>query len=187
MPPLVSPLMNARLQLSRTRGFTLIELMTAIVVLGVLLGIGVPSFTSAMRNNQIAAQSASLVQALNLARSESVKRGVRVSVCAAASLAQANDNCSTIGSWSNGWIAFSDDFGTAGVIEASDVVIQRWPPVTSGVQLIMANPAVTFTRTGRAEFQRQFTVTKTGCTDDQQRRIDVNISGRVGLRRETCA
>lgn len=168
----------------RPHGFTLLELMTAIAVLAVLFGLGIPAFASITRNSQIAAQSAGLVQALTLARSEAVKRGVRVSVCASGGA----NVCAGAATWNNGWIVFADDFGAAGVIDVNDVPIQTWPGSNAGVQLTMpvAAPAVTFARTGRAEFARTFKVTKPGCTSDQQREIDVSISGRIRLKREVC-
>lgn len=168
---------------SYQRGVTLIELMTAAIVLAVLLGIGVPAFTNIIRANQIATQSNNLVAALTLARSEALKRGVRVSVCGAAAAA---NTCETTNNWSRGWILFEDDFGSAGVIDASDEILQVWPAPTNGVTFVPSAPAVTFARTGRAEFARSFTVTKTGCSGDQQRSISVDLSGRVGLTRTSC-
>jgi type IV fimbrial biogenesis protein FimT len=168
----------------RERGVTLIELMTAVVVLAILLGIGVPSFRSIMRENQIAAQSNNLLASLTLARSEAIKRGVRVSVCAA----NANgNNCAGTASWGNGWILFADDFGSAGAIDASDTILQRWPAAADGVVLASEDASVTFARTGRAEFARSFIITKQGCTGQQLRTIDIGASGRVNLRRQDCS
>jgi type IV fimbrial biogenesis protein FimT len=165
-------------------GFTLLELMTAVAVTAILLTIGVPSFTSIMRNNQIAAQSANLVQALNLARSEAIKRGIRVSVCPAAAGGNA---CVATPTWSNGWVVFTDDFGAAGgTMEPGDIPIQNWPALTSGVQIATTAPSVTFTRMGRAEFSQTFAVSKSGCSGDQKRDIAVGISGRIGLQRSAC-
>src|SRR5262245_55462328 len=96
-------------------GFTLLELMAAVAVFAVLLGVGVPAFTDVIRNNQISTASSDLVSALALARSEAMKRGVRVSICAAAT----QDTCATgeaAKNWSTGWIVFTDDFGGAGTM-----------------------------------------------------------------------
>ncbi|MGH8175841.1 MAG: GspH/FimT family pseudopilin [Steroidobacter sp.] len=172
--------------IDRQRGVTLLELMTALAVLAILMGVGVPAFNNIVRNSQIAAQSAGLVQALNLARSEALKRGVRVSVCAAA--ASGND-CGAAAAWNNGWIVFADDFGAAGVIDPADLpfIIQNWPAQASGVQITIAQPSVTFTRMGRAEFARTFTVSKSGCSGDQRRQIGVATSGRIGLQHLPCS
>lgn len=163
------------------RGVTLLELMTAVAVLAILAGIGVPAFTSMMRNNRLAAESNNLVQALTYARSEAVTRGVRVSVCAA----EDPNTCSGEGDWSGGWIVFTDDFGAAGEIDPSDVVIMNWP-AAAGVQITSTGEAVTFTRTGRAEFAQGFGITKAGCTQKQRRSIGVAASGRVTLAHTSC-
>lgn len=166
------------------RGFTLLELMTGIAVMGILLVIAVPSFSSIMRNSQIAAESGNLVAALTLARSEAIKRGVRVSACAATADQTA---CDTTGKWDNGWLVFEDNFGAAGVLDPSDVLVQSWGAPAEKVSITTTALAVTFSRQARAEFAETFTVTKPGCTSDQRRQISVDISGRVGLKRIACS
>lgn len=166
----------------RPHGFTLLELMTAIAVLGILLAIGVPAFSNITRANQIAAESNNLLAALTIARSEAVKRGVRVSVCAAATAA----TCDAGVNWGNGWIVFEDDFGSAGVLDASDIPLQVAPRLASGVTIMGTASAVSFARTGRAELASSFDVTKSGCTGTQRRTLTVDLSGRVGLARVAC-
>ena len=55
-------------------GFTLVELMISVLLVAVLLGIGVPSFRTLIDNQRLRAVSADLRIALNIARSEAVKR-----------------------------------------------------------------------------------------------------------------
>ena len=64
------------------RGFTLWELMTSLAVIGILLGIGVPSLMELQRNMAITSAANDLVSALLAARAEAVKRQVPVTVCA---------------------------------------------------------------------------------------------------------
>ena len=84
------------------QGFNLLELMTAVAVLGILLGLGVPSFTQMIRNNRVVANTNELVVALSAARSEAVKRGLPTSVCARN--AATSDVCrtGTANNWSSG-------------------------------------------------------------------------------------
>lgn len=60
--------------INSSSGFTLIELMISVLVVAVLLGIGVPSFRTLIDNQRLRAVSADLRIALNMARSEAVKR-----------------------------------------------------------------------------------------------------------------
>jgi type IV fimbrial biogenesis protein FimT len=165
------------------RGVTLLELLTAIAVLGVLTAVGVPAFQNIMRNNQISAGSSNLVMALSLARSEAVKRGMRVSVCAAATAA---NTCAAGPNWANGWLVFVDDFGGLGTVDANDEPLQSWPGPSPGVVVNTAAQSVTFNRRGRAAFARSFNLLKSGCTGDQQRVINIALSGRVSLTKIAC-
>lgn len=56
------------------KGFTLIELMIAITVLGVLLVLGLPSFVEMIQNTQIRTAAEGILDGLQIARSEAVRR-----------------------------------------------------------------------------------------------------------------
>ncbi len=56
------------------KGFTLIELMIAITVLGVLLGLGLPAFVETIQNLQVKTAAESILDGLQVARSEAVRR-----------------------------------------------------------------------------------------------------------------
>lgn len=56
-----------------TRGFTLIELAIAITVLAVLLALGIPSFTEWIQNTQVRNAAESVLNGLQVARSEAVR------------------------------------------------------------------------------------------------------------------
>jgi type IV fimbrial biogenesis protein FimT len=152
-------------------------------VLAILLGLGVPAYNDTIRNNQIAASSADLMSALSLARNEAMKRGLRVSVCPANNA----DACTAGTDWSNGWIVFEDNFGASGVMNDGDMPLQSWAAPARGVTVVSAHAtAVSFTKRARAGTAQQFTVTKAGCTGNQQRRIDVSAAGRIGITRRNC-
>jgi type IV fimbrial biogenesis protein FimT len=62
----------------RQQGVTLIELMVTLAILVILATIGMPSFTSFLRNTELRSSSESVYQGLQLARAEAVRRNVRV-------------------------------------------------------------------------------------------------------------
>jgi type IV fimbrial biogenesis protein FimT len=86
--------------LLRCRGFTVIEILVVIGIVGILAAIAAPSFTDLMRKNRLASASSAMQVSLNLARSEAIKRGFDARVTVAA-----ND---TAGAWVNGWTVFAD-------------------------------------------------------------------------------
>lgn len=87
------------------RGFTLIELMVAIVVLAVMLGIGVPSFRDAAVGSRVSSYANDLVASVQLARSEAIKRNAAVTLCASSD----GENCEDEGGWEVGWIIRAAD------------------------------------------------------------------------------
>lgn len=62
------------------RGFTIIEVMIALVVLGVLVGLGAPSFFGFLQNQQIRAATEATLNGLQLARAEAVRRNLAVQI-----------------------------------------------------------------------------------------------------------
>jgi type IV fimbrial biogenesis protein FimT len=94
------------------RGFTLWELMTSLAVIGILLGIGVPSLMELQRNMAITSAANDLVSALLAARAEAVKRQVPVTVCASPNPLAAAPACSPTGAGTNGgFVVWVDENG----------------------------------------------------------------------------
>jgi type IV fimbrial biogenesis protein FimT len=77
-------------------GFTLLELIVAISIAGILMALAIPSFSDMIRNNRLTTYTNELVTALNIAHSEAIKRGQQVVVR------------KTGANWENGWQVFVD-------------------------------------------------------------------------------
>ena len=65
------------------RGFTIIEIMVVIAIMGVLLTIAAPSFVTFTATQKVKTASFDLYAAMMFARSEAIKRKVNVTVSAA--------------------------------------------------------------------------------------------------------
>ena len=85
-------------------GFTLPELMTAMAVLVIVAAIALPSYRTIIRSAHLTTQIHNFDAALNLARSEAVKRGMSVSLCPSTDQA----TCTSSTKWEQGWIVFVD-------------------------------------------------------------------------------
>lgn len=79
--------------------------MVTLFIASFIVTMAVPSFTLTIQNNRLTTQGNDFVSALNLARTESIKRGVRVAVCKSADASTCDT--STTG-WEQGWIVFMD-------------------------------------------------------------------------------
>lgn len=65
--------------LTRThRGFTIIEMMIAIAIMSMLLALALPNFSIFLQNTQIKNAGESVLQGLNLARAEALRRNAAV-------------------------------------------------------------------------------------------------------------
>ena len=104
--------------------------MITVTMIGILLGLAVPAFKEAIRNNRIVAQNNEFISALNYARSEAIRRSDTVSVCSSTN----GTGCSTTTNWSTGWITFLD-LNANGILDGAEAVMQTSPPVMPGITL----------------------------------------------------
>lgn len=107
----------------RENGFTIIELMIAMVVLALLLAAAAPMFNNLIKNNRMISEVYALRATFNNARSEAMARRTDVTVC------RSNDGSTCTahtpaGSWSEGYIAFSDD-DSDGALDPNEVFFSK--------------------------------------------------------------
>lgn len=88
---------STRMPSVRNAGFTLIELMTTVTVSGVLLAIAIPAFTNFVATSRLADQTNELIGALNMGRSEAIRRNRNVTFCRAAT--NVSTTCIGAGNW----------------------------------------------------------------------------------------
>jgi type IV fimbrial biogenesis protein FimT len=111
-----NPAMRTSLSFHRhLAGFTLIELMVTLSLVAILAMLAVPSFNGAIASNRLSSATNEVYISLVQAKSEAVRRGQRITVCASAN----GTSCSNDGNgWNTGWITFVD--GTRGNVVSVD-------------------------------------------------------------------
>lgn len=175
------------------RGYTIIELMLGITVMSILLAVAVPSFLDTVRRNRLVAHNNEFISGLNLARSEALKRGGSVTVCASADQA----TCSGVTDWSTGWIVFSD-LDADGDKDPDPDGDPTTPDGDGMLQTMGAGPPeytlnatnrgfVRFGPSGTAAAGLEvFNLVRTGCVGNYARRISVSMVGRVSTTTVAC-
>lgn len=114
------------------RGFTLIELMITIAIVGVLMALAVPALTQMVATKSVASQADEFASALRFARSEALKRSSPVTLCRNSGTLAAPTCATVAGDWNSGWVVFVDR-DTAGTIDTVTSATQR-PDQTLRVQ-----------------------------------------------------
>ena len=111
-------------------GFSLIELLVVMTILSVLLVVSLPNFQNMIESSGTNSQAKLFLTTLNLARSEAIKRGGNVAICASTDGADCDEDA-----WGEGWIVFfdanDDANGLTGSVDANDTLIRVFDSVGS--------------------------------------------------------
>ncbi len=98
-----------------SRGFTLLELMVALAVFAILIGIAVPGFASMIDQQRMSTGLNNLGLSLSVTRQEAVRMNRTLT------LAPLN------GDWNQGWVIFVDK-NNDGSVDAGETILRDVPP-----------------------------------------------------------
>ena len=126
------------------RAFTLIEVLVTIAIAGILLALAAPSFVATTQKMRALGEANGFANDLQFARSEAIKQGQPVSLCASAD----GTSCLLTGTWHQGWIVFSDPLGTLAVTSSGILRIQKTWTNSDTFQDAVPTASITFGREG---------------------------------------
>lgn len=145
----------------RHRGFTLVELIVTIALIAIIAAITLPSFNQVTLGGKLSSIANAFVGSAQLARSEAIKRGAAVTLCASSDGASCGD------SWSAGWVVLAggnpilvQDALANGFVLSGDVTTIVFQP--SGVGSTAANLTVCRSSPTVGSQSRQISLSGTG-------------------------
>ncbi|MBI1732628.1 MAG: GspH/FimT family pseudopilin [Gammaproteobacteria bacterium] len=160
--------------LKRTvRGFTLIELMITIAVVGVLLGVALPSFQETMKSQRAKSVASDLHLSYLLARSEALKRSASI------------DMRATGGNWTQGWTVEIQSSGTDLRVNDGSTNVAIGCGSSPNSALGTCPGTVTFTRTGRPQSYTEFRSYVAELPAVQARCVSVSLTGQPRVTTDT--
>lgn len=139
-------------------GFTLIELIMAVAILGILAAVGVPAMRDTTLNQRVKTATFDLYSSLIYARGEAIKRNANVDVKPSA------------GGWANGW-----------TVQSGATVLKAQAALTG---MTFTGPAgdITYKRDGRlATASASLTVDVAGSATVTMRCISIALDGRPNI------
>lgn len=168
-------------------GYSLVEPMTALAVLGVLSAIAVPSFARLLAETRVRDASSDLFAAVIQTRSEALKRHGRAVLCKSADLNRCIDDIR----WDSGWIVFNDE-NESGQRDADEALLRtgeaRGGRVTISGDGSVGN-YVSYVGSGRTQQLNTGAWqagTLTVCSEGIARQIIINRVGRPRTVPATC-
>jgi len=152
--------MPSRCNFHRQRGFTLIELVVTLAVVGVLAGLAAPSLAGLIAGQKVRTLAADLHLAMTQTRSEAIKRNASVTLSA------------TGGNWAAGWTVLDPANPTGTPLYTRTVRSIGTSVVTSAVTQVVYAPSGRITATTAPSFV--FTASNTS----DVRCVSVDPTGR---------
>lgn len=158
------------------RGFTMIELMLAIVIIAIVVAVGAPSFNDLILSTRVKNAATDIYGTLIFARSEAVKRSTNVTITPVDGL------------WVNGWTVTVNISGTDVTLKAQDAVSSLKIECPSGTD---CDQTVVYRRDGRVNaIANSLTFVVDEATPPATRRVamrcvTVSPSGQINVLSDT--
>lgn len=162
--------------MKKQTGITLLELIIAVALVGILATLAVPGFGSFVRDNHLSGKYNNLAGNLSLARMEAVKRSRTLVLCASSNQTTCNET-----DWANGWLVFVDDNSDA-TFNTGETVLQVEKAAPSFLSITSAqfNGVLSIAPRGRLASSGTFILCN-GTTDDKALALNIQVTGMARM------
>lgn len=165
------------------RGFTLIELMISIVIMGILFAVLFPSFRDSNERGSVNAKRKEIRAAMSQARNIATDRRVTVTVCSSSNQTSCDGTA-----WKNGWIVWADMNGN-GTLDSGEILSVRQafndPTTMTGTTVYFDKSGASVTSTGTAAADAEFKLCPKSARASYAHGIVVMASGVVRYSRDS--
>ena len=168
---------------TRPKGYTLIELLTTVAIVGILTSLALPAFDNIQARNAMAGSVNLFLAQLHLARSTAVTREWRITLCPTSNGTDCNDDHKA---WQDGYLIF-DDTNKNRQHDAGEQIISYQEKAAGTVKILSSSAyrnRISFLPLGRAWFSN---TTIRFCHEshpDLNRAIIISNNGRVRTRKK---
>jgi len=170
--------------MNTARGFTLIELMATLSIAAIVLTVGVPSFRDLISDNRLTADVNDFISAIQLTRSEAIKRQRNTEICISTTFAANPPTCTGGQSWAAGWVVWADN-NRNNAIEAGEV-LQVHEPFKGNVTFTAAAKSLfRYNSIGLVDTAGTLTLCDSR-TGEQGRQVAISNAGRTGIINIAC-
>jgi len=153
-------------------GFTLVELVVTMAVFAILVTVALPGFSSFIREYTATSAMMGLHKDLQLARSEAVSLGKRVTVC------HLNSSNACTNDWLNGVTVFVDDGANIGSYDNGELKLVESNPIGKEHSFKASRTRITFRSDGMsAGFTDTFIFCPKGGNQEHYRGITISGTG----------
>lgn len=167
----------------RAFGFTLIEMMVTVAILGILIALAAPSFAILIDRWRVIATAESLQSTLHFARAEAIKRGGRIGI---QKIANNTDGCilaETDQDWGCGWLVYADTNGNGKWDNGDETLMStKASPNTTVAYSRNSRPYINLSRWGQIDGMGAagFTI-KSSARPQIERGVCISTGGRIRI------
>jgi len=162
-------------------GFTLVELLIVLAVIGIAASIGIPSFQQTIKNRNILSNADTLITALNYARIEAIKRGANVYL----SPADYSPSPPPQPDWSKGIVVWFDNNNDDKL--DTDEILRQWEALPKANSIVSKNNITLFEFKPSGEVNDGDLTLCDDRTKEIGRKITLLASGLIAETETTCA